>query len=197
MPIGNRMSLFELTERFPDEDAAREWWENLQWPNGRYCPHCGSLDTREVASRRPQPYRCRDCKSYFSVRTGTVLQSSNVSLRKWAFAVYLYASSNKGISSMQLHRLLHVTQKTAWFMLHRLREAWDDGQMGEFLGLRSKWMRLGLAASLRTCTATSAKRLVRLLDTRRHWWWALVIERLPWFGRGSWRIATDRLFMDS
>ena len=107
------MSLFELNERFPDEESARVWWENLQWPTGRYCGHCGSLDTKEVPNEKPMPYWCRDCQLYFSVRTGTTLEHSKVSLRKWAFAVYLYATSNKGISSMQLHRLLRVTQKTA------------------------------------------------------------------------------------
>ena len=80
------------------------------------------------------PYWCRDCRSYFSVRTGTTLQNSRLTLRKWAFAVYLYTTNLKSISSMKLHRDLKVTQKTAWFMLHRLREAWDASGIDLFDG---------------------------------------------------------------
>ncbi len=94
------------------------------WPSGRCCGKCGSVNTHEVKGHRPMPYRCRDCRGYFSVRTGTVLESSRVPLRKWAFAIYLYLTSIKGLSSMKLHRDIDVTQKTAWFMLHRIREAY-------------------------------------------------------------------------
>ena len=76
--------------------------------------------------KRPMPYWCSDCRSYFSVRTGTAIARSNVPLRKWAIAVYLCLTSLKSVSSMKLHRDLGVTQKTAWFMLHRIREAWAD-----------------------------------------------------------------------
>ena len=72
------------------------------------------------------PYWCKSCRSYFSVRTGSMLQSSRLPLRKWVFAVYLYVTNLKGVSSMKLHRDLKVTQKTAWFMLHRLRQAWAE-----------------------------------------------------------------------
>ena len=119
------ISLMELNELFPDEAAATKWWEETQWGRHRCCGHCGSTNTAVVKSGKPMPYHCRDCRSYFSVRTGTSLQHSNLPLRKWAFAVYLYITNLKGISSMKLHRDLKVTQKTAWFMLHRLREAWD------------------------------------------------------------------------
>ena len=80
------------------------------------------------------PYWCKDCRSYFSVRTGTTLQNSRLPLRKWAFAVYIYVTNLKSVSSMKLHRDLKVTQKTAWFMLHRLREAWDASGIEPFAG---------------------------------------------------------------
>ena len=80
------------------------------------------------------PYWCQSCKSYFSVRTGTMIQNSRLPLRKWVFATYLYVTNLKGISSMRLHREIKVTQKTAWFMLHRLREAWGQSGLEAFLG---------------------------------------------------------------
>ena len=119
------ISLLELTELFPDEDSARAWFEAQMWPSGRCCGKCGSVDTHEVKGHKPMPYRCRDCRGYFSVRTGTILESSRLPLRKWAFAIYLYLTNIKGLSSMKLHRDIEVTQKTAWFMLHRIREAYS------------------------------------------------------------------------
>lgn len=118
------ISLIELTEMFPDEAAATEWFEALIWPNGRHCPRCGSAETTEASATSGLPYWCPSCRRSFSVKIGTTLERSRVPLRKWAFAIYLYVTSLKGVSSMKLHRELKVTQKTAWFMLHRLREAW-------------------------------------------------------------------------
>ena len=117
------ISLIELGEMFPDEEAARVWFESTVWPSGRHCPRCGSTRTHE-ASHAKMRYRCTDCRSYFSAKTGTVLEGSRIPFRKWVFAIYLETTSLKGVSSMKLHRDLKVTQKTAWFMLHRLREAW-------------------------------------------------------------------------
>lgn len=111
---------------FPDEDSARLWFQQQMWPEGRCCGHCGSVATREVPSAKPMPYWCKDCRSYFSVRTGTAIEHSRVPLRKWAIAIYLCATGIKGVSSMKLHRDLGVTQRTAWFMLHRLRKAWSE-----------------------------------------------------------------------
>ena len=96
------ISLMELAEMFPDEDAAVVWFESIRWPDGRHCGHCGSFETKEVPNAKPMPYWCKDCRSYFSVRTGTTLQHSRLPLRKWAFAVYLYVTSLKGVSSMKL-----------------------------------------------------------------------------------------------
>ncbi len=120
------ISLMELTEMFPDEDSAVAWFEAQVWPTERFCPHCGSTNTRETPGRKPMPYWCTDCRSYFSVRTGTALQSSRLPLRKWAFAIYLVLTNLKSVSSLKLHRDLKVTQKTAWFMIHRIREAWGE-----------------------------------------------------------------------
>ena len=93
-----------------------------------------NVKTKEVPKARPMPYWCRDCRSYFSVRTGTPLAHSNVCLRKWAIAVYLCSTSLKGVSSMKLHCDLGVTQRTAWFMLHRLRKAWEEESEETFDG---------------------------------------------------------------
>ena len=109
-------------DRFPTDDAARVWFESVIWPDGRRCGHCDSDNTIE-AQHRSMPYRCRDCSSYFSVKTGTAIESSKIGLRKWAIAIYLELTSLKGVSSMKLHRDLGVTQKTAWYMLMRIREA--------------------------------------------------------------------------
>ena len=128
------ISLTELADIFPDEAAAVAWFESQVWPDGRYCGHCGSLNTRPVANAKPMPYWCTDCRSYFSVRTGTAIEKSRLPLRKWAFAIYINVTSLKSVSSMKLHRDLKVTQKTAWFMLHRLREAWNRQEDGAMAG---------------------------------------------------------------
>ena len=127
------ITLFELNEMFPDEAAAREWFESLIWPVGRYCPRCGSTRTHE-ASHKHSPYRCTDCRAYFSVKTGTLTEGSNLPLRKWAFAIYLETTSLKGIASMKLHRDIGVTQKTAWFMLQRIRGACFNKRSEAFEG---------------------------------------------------------------
>ena len=118
------ISLIEIFEKFPDEKSAIKWIESIRWKNGeRECPHSESNNTYDVKSGKPLPYRCLSCKKYFTVRMGTVLAESPIPLRKWAIAVYLVATNLKGVSSMKLHRDLDVSQPTAWFMLHRMREA--------------------------------------------------------------------------
>ena len=119
------ITLVELMDMFPTEEAATEWFESIIWPNGRHCPKCGSERTRE-ASHKKMPYWCSDCRSYFSVKTGTAMQASKIPLRKWAIAIYLCLTSLKSVSSMKLQRDIGVSQPTAWFMLHRIREAWGD-----------------------------------------------------------------------
>ena len=112
---------------FPDEASARRWFEDTRWPGGRACSKCGSVNTREVPNEKPMPYWCTDCRSYFSVKTGTVMQSSQLPMRIWAIAIYRVTTSLNGFSSMQLHRDLKIRQATAWHLLHRIHEAMDSG----------------------------------------------------------------------
>ena len=88
------MSAIELFELFPDEQTAHEWFENLRWPDGeRVCPRCWSTRTSETPKRKPMPYWCSDCRSYFSVKVGTIMESSNLPVRKWVVALYLLSTS--------------------------------------------------------------------------------------------------------
>ena len=109
------ITLLQLADIFPDEQTARDWFEGILWPAGiRKCPRCDSTNTHEC-SHVKMPYRCRDCRKYFSVKTGTVMAGSPLPLRKWVYAIYLDTTSLKGVSSMKLHRDLGITQKSAWF----------------------------------------------------------------------------------
>lgn len=119
--------MFDITDKiYSDKEAAREHLENIRWPNGPFCPHCGEAKNVKALngkSHRPGLHKCYSCKGNFSVTVGTVFERSKIALNKWVLASHLMASSKKGISAHQLHRQLGVTYKTAWFMLHRLREA--------------------------------------------------------------------------
>jgi transposase-like protein len=111
---------------FHDDDAARAHMESIRWPNGPFCPHCGAVEgiTRLAGkSHRAGLHQCNACRGHFSVTNGSVMESSHVPLPKWVLAFHLMAASKKGISAHQLHRMIHVTYKTAWFMCHRIREA--------------------------------------------------------------------------
>src|SRR5271157_4650825 len=111
---------------FHNEAAAYAWVESVLWPNGPICPHCGGVDRiGKLAgkSTRVGVYKCYQCHKPFTVKVGTVFEDSHVPMRFWLQAMYLLCSSKKGISSNQLHRMLGVTLKTAWFMAHRIREA--------------------------------------------------------------------------
>ena len=119
------ISIIQLFDMFPDEQTARDWFESVRWPNGRVCGKCGSVRTSE-ASHAKMPYWCSDCRSYFSVKTGTVMRSSKVSLRKWAIAIYIMTTSLKGISSMKLHKEIGISQPSAWLLIHKIREAMDS-----------------------------------------------------------------------
>ena len=118
---------------FPDETAARAWFKAESWPDGRYCPRCGSTDTHECAHTKC-PYRCRDCRKYFSVKTGSAMVGSPIPLRLWAIALYLEVTRPKGVSGAQLAKDIGVIQKTAWFLLHRIREAWVEDQAAPMPG---------------------------------------------------------------
>lgn len=105
---------------FPDEGAARSYLEKRRWPNGPRCPIC---DSDSIGQHSEGQYRCRPCREPFTVRTATVMERSHIPLRHWLYAMYLLVTARKGVSSMQLSKELGITQKSAWFMLHRLREA--------------------------------------------------------------------------
>jgi transposase-like protein len=125
---------------FVDENAAREALEQVRWPNGAVCPHCGVTGNGIVKvegkkqSHRPGLYYCNHCKGQFTVTVGTVFERSKIPLTKWWMAVYLLNSSKKGMSAHQIHRTLKVTYKTAWFMMHRIREAMRTGGLGPMGG---------------------------------------------------------------
>jgi transposase-like protein len=121
------MSRSTISTFFPDEESARIYVEGRIWPNGPVCPNCASQERvialGACATRKPGYYRCQPCAFDFTVRTGTVMERSKVPLHKWLYAMYLLVTARKGISSLQLAKEIGVTQKTAWFILGRLREA--------------------------------------------------------------------------
>lgn len=118
------ISTFQLFQMFPDQESARKYIESRLWPNGVTCPFCGA--TEKITGRKKGFYRCNPCKKDFTVRTGTIFERSHIPLHKWLYAMYLLVTARKGISSLQLSKEIGVTQKTAWFFLHRLREACSD-----------------------------------------------------------------------
>jgi len=128
------MAVFDLTaKRFNDEDAAREYLEAIRWPDGPICPHCGCIGRTsrlEGKSHRAGLLFCGDCRKQFSVTVKTVFERSKIPLHKWVLACHLLCASKKGMSSHQLHRMLGVTYKSAWFMTHRIREAMKPGGGG-------------------------------------------------------------------
>lgn len=122
------ISIVDLLAEFADEAKAVAWLENAVWNGKPVCPHCGGLDRiRPFGKSKPHAYWHADCRSTFTVKTNTVMHSSRVSCQKWAVAIYYLLTARKGISSLQLSKELGVTQKTAWFMLARLREACRSG----------------------------------------------------------------------
>ncbi len=121
MPCKHTVSTYEFFKLYPDEKAAILYLENRRWNSGTVCPLCsGNRTSRQKDYRYHQ---CKDCRGKFTVRTGTIFERSHISLEKWLYAMYLLQTERKGISSLQLSRELGITQKSAWFMLHRLREA--------------------------------------------------------------------------
>jgi transposase-like protein len=115
------ISTFKLFEVIPDAEAARKYLESRLWPAGAICPEC--KDKNRVTARKNGFYRCNACKLDFTVRTGTIFERSHVPLHKWLYAMYLLVTARKGISSLQLGKEIGITQKSAWFVLQRLREA--------------------------------------------------------------------------
>jgi transposase-like protein len=121
---------------FNDEEAARAHFEAIRWPDGRVCPHCGTVDNSVLLkgkSTRPGLYKCRDCRKPFTATMGTVYERSHIPLHKWLLATHLMVASKKGISAHQLFRMLGFgSYRTAWFMAHRIREAMRSNDPGTF-----------------------------------------------------------------
>ena len=124
------ISLKKLIGMFPNDDAARKWFESKLWPQGPYCPRCGSFNVQSNIKHKTMTHRCRDCKGQpmFSLKTGNIMEGSKLGFQTWAIAVYLVTVNLKGVSSMKLHRDLEITQKSAWFLSHRLRKAMESGK---------------------------------------------------------------------
>jgi transposase-like protein len=124
---------------FTDETKAREWLEARVWPHGVICRHCGNADALRIASlkgkaSRPGVYQCAECRQQFTVTVGTVFERSKIPLTKWLAALFLIVSSKKGISAHQVHRMLGISYKSTWFMVHRLREAMRSGALAPMGG---------------------------------------------------------------
>ena len=117
------ISTLQLFDLFPDQQATRKYLEARLWPSGATCPACKSGERITNRNRKGDFYRCNACKLDFTIRTGTVFERSHVPLHKWLYAMYLLVTARKGISSMQMAKEIGITQKSAWFVLHRLREA--------------------------------------------------------------------------
>ena len=130
----------QFYQTFPDDVTAEGWFICQRWPTGVRCPRCGSESVQTNAAHKTMPFRCRaskkrgSCGKPFSVKTGTFMERSNIGYQDWLFAFYLTATSLKGVSSMKLHRELGKTQKTAWYLAHRIRKAWSCGNGNLFSG---------------------------------------------------------------
>lgn len=129
------LTLLEVADMFKDEETAKAWLAEQRWPDGPRCPYCDSPNVQCGIKHKTMTHRCRECegKPMFTLRTGTVMEGSKLKYRIWAVGIYLFTTNIKGISSMKLHRELGIGQKSAWFMLHRLRKAFEV-EVGPFSG---------------------------------------------------------------
>jgi transposase-like protein len=124
------LQLTDIAEHFSDPEAARIFFEKLRWPDGAVCPHCGNTAAYKLEPKagkkthvRKGVYKCAGCREQFTVTVGTIFEDSHIPLNKWLFAIHLLCASKKGMSAHQLHRMLGITYKSAWFMAHRIRYA--------------------------------------------------------------------------
>src|SRR6202051_668641 len=127
------ISTLQLFAMYPDQETARIYLESHLWPNGVTCPTCSGQD--RITARKGGFYRCNKCKLDFTVRTSTIFERSHVPLHKWVYAMYLLVTARKGIASMQLAKEIGITQKSAWFVLHRLREACGGRDLTKLAGI--------------------------------------------------------------
>ena len=124
------ISLVEIFRMFPNDAVAEAWLTEQRWPAGVFCHYCGSTNVQSGSSHKTMPYLCREkeCRKRFSLKTGTVMQSSKLGYQVWVVALYLLLTNLKGVSSMKLHRDLDVTQKTAWHLAHRIRKSLEKSE---------------------------------------------------------------------
>ena len=130
------ISLVKLMKMFPTGDAARRWFESKIWPDGPYCPHCGSFNVQSGIRHKTMTHRCRDCddRPMFSLKTGNIMEGSKLGYQTWAIAIYLVTTNLKGVSSMKLRRDLEISQKSAWHLAHRIRKAFEADDDPIFAG---------------------------------------------------------------
>lgn len=138
--MSDALNLSALAKHFSDEDAARELLEQMRWGGNPTCPHCGGLEpyrlTPKATSKKPGRkglYKCKACRKQFTVTVGTVFEDSRIPISKWLLAIHLISSSKKGMSAHQIHRMLGISYKAAWFMMHRLRYAMSEGPLGALM----------------------------------------------------------------
>ena len=128
------ISLPKLMRTFPDNEAARVWFEKQIWPQGPHCPRCGSFNVQYPTKHRTMTHRCRDCprRGDFSLKTGTLMEGSKLGYHTWAVAVCLAMTGLKGVTATKLHRDLEITQKSAWHLAHRIRKAIEGSEAPMF-----------------------------------------------------------------
>jgi transposase-like protein len=140
--MDTELTLVDLMERFPDADSARDFLEENLWPDGPICPHCQSQAVYRLTPKPDSPkgkhcrkglLKCKECRKQFTVTVGTIFEDSHIPLHKWLLGVYLMCSSKKGVSSHQLHRMLKIQYKSAWFMTHRIRQAMEQFPVRQML----------------------------------------------------------------
>lgn len=128
----NHLDVFGFFQKFPDEKTCEEFIIAARWPKGMYCPYCGSYKLYRLEKQKR--FKCASCRKQFTVRTGSMLAESKVTLQQWLLATWLLTTHRKGFSSVQLAKTIGVTQKTAWFLAHRIREGFKESKGGMFDG---------------------------------------------------------------
>src|SRR5918998_4173675 len=133
-PANRPKTLLEAVRYFADLDVATEFFASLRWPDGPACPRCGLIDEKHYYLKTRRVWKCRGCQKQFSVKVGTIFEDSPIGLDKWLPAMWMVGNCKNGVSSYEIARALGVTQKTAWFMLHRIRLAMQQGSVEKLSG---------------------------------------------------------------